>query len=332
MIRVEDLRQTADLLTLAGRDTHLRRVGASWYAGPCPFCGGRDRFVLKNTPDGWRWLCRHCTDGKYLDAIDYIQRREGVDFKEAIRRLDGGFSPLRDDDLPPFVQPKPKQPEQQDEQTTEHLFKVTLEAVERLHNPHSPLAALVRAYLDRRGILSQTRERALLGAAEVYDPKAGRKRPALAIPYLNSKLVVRGVKYRFCDSAENGLRYIAEKGSANGFYYLPDAIGRSDRLLVVEGEINLLSLVQVGPEVDLLSTGSQSLSGGMKQTLARLVGKYRKVWVWMDEPKAAAEVAALIRGTPIRSPQVDGEKLDANRMLVEGLLHEFVNRLIGGER
>ena len=43
----------ADMLALVGRDTQLRRVatthGGEW-AGPCPFCGGRDRFQAKPCP------------------------------------------------------------------------------------------------------------------------------------------------------------------------------------------------------------------------------------------------------------------------------------------
>ena len=46
MMITEAIRQV-DLLALIGRDVQLRRVastnGGEW-AGPCPFCGGHDRF------------------------------------------------------------------------------------------------------------------------------------------------------------------------------------------------------------------------------------------------------------------------------------------------
>ncbi len=79
-----------DLLELAGKDTTLRKTGAGWYAGACPFCGGNDRFVLKQTPDGWRWYCRFCGDDRYHTAIDYIMKRENLNFHGALDWVGGG--------------------------------------------------------------------------------------------------------------------------------------------------------------------------------------------------------------------------------------------------
>lgn len=326
----ETLKRTVDLYHLAGRDTHLKRVGAGWHSGPCPFCGGHDRFVLKRTADGWRWLCRHCTDGRYLDVIDYVQRRNRVGFKEAIRELGGNLttSPLRHEREQPEPQPEP-QP-QPDLQTIERMTRLAYQAANELDG-NSPLAAEVRAYLERRGIIEPTRQRALLGARQVYDPKAQRERPAVSIPYFNSRLDVRAVKYRFADVEPDGLRYVMEKGGTGGFYHFSECLGWFDRLIVCEGEINLLSLAQVLPELDLISTGSQSLSEAMRQTLSRLAGRYRRIWCWFDDPHKAAEVARLVRGVPVQSPQVDGEKWDANRLLQADLLHNFVSRLMGAK-
>ena len=58
-----DQARQADLVALAGHG--LRKHGA-YLTGPCPLCrGGHDRFVIK----GNKWLCRHCSEGKYLDPI-----------------------------------------------------------------------------------------------------------------------------------------------------------------------------------------------------------------------------------------------------------------------
>lgn len=330
MTEIDTIKKTTDLLALVERDTHLKKIGAGWYAGPCPFCGGRDRFTLKKTADGWRWLCRHCTDGKYQDAIDFIQRRDGVDFKTAVERLGGGKpSPLRIDDLPPLVQKPKPEPQEQDPQTVERLTKTAYEASRRIDG-NSPLAAQVRAYLHSRGFIEPTIQRALLGAAEVYDPKAGRKRPAASIPFFDTGLNIQTIKYRFADNEPDGLRYVMEKGSQAGFYYLPEHLGYCDTLLVLEGELNLLSAAQVKPELDLVSTGSQSLSETMRQDLSRLAAKYKKVWVWFDEPQKAQETALLVtKGIPVQSPVVDGRKMDANAILQTDQLHEFISRLMG---
>jgi DNA primase len=80
----------ADLLALIGTTTQLKRVAASEggeYAGPCPMCGGKDRFHVQ--PARGRWLCRRCT-GKWSDAIALHRALYHSTFEEAVRALCGG--------------------------------------------------------------------------------------------------------------------------------------------------------------------------------------------------------------------------------------------------
>lgn len=72
----KEVNQTFDLLGLVEQEVRLRKAG-NWYIGPCPFCGGQDRFNLKKGEKGWVWYCRRCGDGKYHTVIDYALRREG---------------------------------------------------------------------------------------------------------------------------------------------------------------------------------------------------------------------------------------------------------------
>lgn len=92
MADLQALNAGIDLLELVKRDTSLKHSGGNWWAGPCPKCGGRDRFVMVHKPDGWRWLCRGCGDGKYHSAIDYIMWHDNCDVRTAIdtaRQLSG---------------------------------------------------------------------------------------------------------------------------------------------------------------------------------------------------------------------------------------------------
>jgi DNA primase len=96
MIDVQSLKTQVNLLELASRATALRRVASSGggeWAGPCPFCGGRDRFhVQPYYPGGGRWLCRGCTQGAWQDAIAYGQRLyPGLGFQEVCQRLGEGL-------------------------------------------------------------------------------------------------------------------------------------------------------------------------------------------------------------------------------------------------
>jgi hypothetical protein len=93
------INQQVDLLALAGNHTELRRKansGGGEYAGPCPFCGGKDRFRVQ--PNMHRWLCRYCTNGKWQDVIAFAQRLwPGDDFPQVLERLGGKRTPATPD-------------------------------------------------------------------------------------------------------------------------------------------------------------------------------------------------------------------------------------------
>ena len=52
-----------NLVDLIGRDTTLRKVASTHggeYAGPCPWCGGEDRFRVWPYADRPGYWCRQC--------------------------------------------------------------------------------------------------------------------------------------------------------------------------------------------------------------------------------------------------------------------------------
>lgn len=63
----------------------LKRCGAE-LVGPCPVCGGRDRFAVHLRRNIWN--CRGCERGG--DPIDLVRHVEGVGFNEAVAALNGG--------------------------------------------------------------------------------------------------------------------------------------------------------------------------------------------------------------------------------------------------
>jgi phage/plasmid primase-like uncharacterized protein len=79
---------------LAPRDHHLRRCGGE-LIGPCPVCGGRDRFAIN--PKKAVWNCRNCRMGG--DVIDLVRHLDDCGFNDAIEQLTGersvGFDPVR---------------------------------------------------------------------------------------------------------------------------------------------------------------------------------------------------------------------------------------------
>lgn len=76
-----------NLLPLIERDTSLKKVastGGGEYHGPCPFCGGEDRFIVQpSAPNGGRWSCRQCSP-RWGDSIAYVMQRENITFSDAL--------------------------------------------------------------------------------------------------------------------------------------------------------------------------------------------------------------------------------------------------------
>ena len=78
----------ADLHELArALRVHLKRVGAGEYAGPCPPCGGRDRFAI-NTKKQHFELSRVRHQGQERDRSRLAIENGG--FADAVQKLTGG--------------------------------------------------------------------------------------------------------------------------------------------------------------------------------------------------------------------------------------------------
>jgi DNA primase len=75
----------ADILGVTERlGARLKKAGGEW-VGPCPRCGGRDRFSVN--PKKQLWNCRGCNIGG--DVIGLLQHTEGATFGEAVSALAG---------------------------------------------------------------------------------------------------------------------------------------------------------------------------------------------------------------------------------------------------
>ncbi len=82
LIDVECRGRWFDLLQSLGG---LSRIQLSGKHGPCPVCGGRDRFRWVQSEE--RWVCNHCTGGSLQDGVHFLQTLRGWDFKEVVAEL-----------------------------------------------------------------------------------------------------------------------------------------------------------------------------------------------------------------------------------------------------
>ncbi len=119
-----DLIQEAESLTTLKRKSSAGR--AEEYAGPCPVCGGHDRFVVQ----AQRWLCRHCTEGKWKSPIDLIMMTRNLPFKDACRMIEGE---------------KPMTPAERERIATERAERAARELEESIKRANEALEALRKA-------------------------------------------------------------------------------------------------------------------------------------------------------------------------------------------
>jgi hypothetical protein len=93
-----------DIVATAQRFTTLKRSGAE-YIGPCPVCGGKDRFGVNTKKQVWH--CRVC--GKGGNVIALVEHATGASFAAAVAELAGELGAHHDNVIrrPPPPPPDP---------------------------------------------------------------------------------------------------------------------------------------------------------------------------------------------------------------------------------
>lgn len=64
-------------ITIPKKDSH----------GPCPYCGGEDRFRFDDKYENGDWLCNVCTESKNRDGFDLIGKVTGLPFSQIIEEV-----------------------------------------------------------------------------------------------------------------------------------------------------------------------------------------------------------------------------------------------------
>ena len=257
MIDVDLLKANTGLLALAERDTTLRRVAGSEggeYAGACPFCGGRDRFRVQ--PAAHRWLCRHCTEGKWQDVIAYVMRREACDFRRACELLGAAETlPTRPTHIAP--QPTPAGPPESSPPLAEWQAK----ACEVMAACEGALWAVegqqARDWLHRRGLSDDTLRHWRIGYwpgdSHEWREIAGLRVPCgIVIPCE----VGGAIWYLKTRRATGDPKYIQAKGSRPALFGADTLRGRPGRSIAVlcEGEFDAMLLWQEAQDLAGVAT------------------------------------------------------------------------------
>lgn len=301
-----------------GTGVALRRVASTRggeYAGPCPGCGGRDRFRVWPEDKGGKgsFWCRQC--GKGGDDIQFMVEFMGYTFRQAFeavgRELPDAYvpfccKPVLNRQTPVFT---PRVFESPSDLWQERAVKLTEKAHEALLENPDELAWLARRGLDlqavrgfklgwlegEKGRPCRFRPRSAWGLEKILKTNGRQKAlwlpRGLVIPAYKQGKIYR-IRIRRPDKDlrdERDSRYVVVPGSGM------DAAGHNPHhraFVVVESELDeMLVCRRAGSLVGSVALGSSSSKPGadmyhrLKGALRVLValdfdGPGRKAWAW----------------------------------------------------
>ncbi|HXF68368.1 MAG TPA: DNA primase [Thermoflexus sp.] len=159
MSLIEEIKSRLDIVEIIGESVKLRRSGKN-YVGFCPFHHNVRTPAFVVFPDTQTWRCfGACNTGG--DIFQFIMRRDGLTFTEALRALANRAGiPL-----------EPKTPEAEARERERARLREALAAAALFYQHQlrqAPEAEPARAYLAARGLTPETIERFALG----YSPSA----------------------------------------------------------------------------------------------------------------------------------------------------------------
>lgn len=335
-----------DLITLAGQYTKLSRAsGTKEMMGPCPRCGGDDRFHVKTAG----FFCRQCKRMEdnhdiWYDQIDFVRWMDNCDFVTAVEKLTGTRPMTTAKQL---VAPTTKSVKPADHSHyTGWLEKAT--NIARAAHDTLLMDGDGAEYLESRGITSNTWLAFKLGFAPAvplpgtWDGKqhVQPRQPAIVIPWYRGGKIT-GIRYRFLTTHEytnlegkevkvktTSLHESDFTGVLYGGQALMGCAEQARTLVLCEGELNSISIWQIAApwNFDVLSLGSESAK--LTPAMIDYANKFERVIIWMDKADLVKQLMTSIGGSfGVDSLVIDNRKHDANAMLQTGQLGGFIASL-----
>jgi phage/plasmid primase-like uncharacterized protein len=314
LARAVEQAQNADILGVAERlGTKLRKAGDE-RIGPCPKCGGRDRFAVN--PGRRIFNCRGCQTGG--DVIDLVQHARELGFLEAVAFLAGEDIRVRPAQKPtpaaksetgPSHAPLPGRARQEKAAATADRSEDVNLAAEA--------AKALRIWRRREPIVEGNPAWRYLRAARGYDSQ---------IPATLGFLPARGgyapcmiAAFGAADEPEPGLVAIADEAvrAVHLTQLLPDGSDRTQKIIVGQGAMG--APIVLAPANDL---GGLAITEGIEDALSVHAATGLGAWAAGN----AGRMPALADTVPdhVECVSVFGDRDEAG----ERAAHELAARLV----
>lgn len=326
-VDIEALKETVDLVEFARQYTQIEQISYTGeFAGPCPMCGGDDRFHVKDN----RFYCRQCCP-RGGDVIDLVRLLYGLSFIEACRWLTSGTAVVPTKESATHTAPMDNEASPADWRSPafQESARRTLQATQSLLLSSNGTEG--QAYLRGRGLHEETWRTYKLGFGRRFHAVNHENRPAIFIPWLSPDgRTITAIQHRFIEAGlAKHARYSLKPGSLPLLFGL-HALRPAETLVIVEGEVNCMSLHQIG--VQALSVGSETNVGNtsVHTVLEAQLTPFEHILLWFDNLTYAKGLAKWITQVetfrkkkvfPIQAP------IDANEMLNRDVLARFITNL-----
>ncbi len=335
MDQVEEVKSKVDIVEIIGTRVNLKKAGRH-FKGLCPFHSEKSpSFIV--SPERQSYKCFGCQEGG--DVLTFLQKYEGYSFLEALESMAARVGVTLQSYRPTEADSRRKR--------ILEILSLSTEYYSYLLNKHES-GAVARDYLASRGIRNESIKKFNLGysptqwrsVSDFLIKKKGYKieeveaagliivsgegkyydrfRGRVMFPLRDHKGVVVGFSGRTLSKEVNEAKYINSPETSTyhksqmlyGLYENREAIRKEDKIVLVEGELDMIPSVQAGISYVVAIKGSAFTS-----EQAQIISRYsRNIYMSLDADSAGQEAikrAVAIAETldlSIRVVQIKGGK------------------------
>lgn len=263
-------------LSLIGLDPGaFRKVTPNEWHGPCPKCGGADRFAVHAVRQwpGWLWMCRVCSpEWAWADQLNDDLKRK-----------------LTDQEKREFAEERARMEAARRAEIDRRLKDFTAAEIYAAYNRR--MTDDNREWWRRRGISDRWQDYLKLGYTPDKPLGNGAHSPAYTIPYLRPGKEAVTMQYRLTDPPNPNDKYRFESGLPAAWYWVNYSVPMCDEAIICEGAIKAaVTAIRGGvrENVSVLAVPSKNSWAGIQQQ----VKDCGRVWIVLD-PDGTAEAHKL---------------------------------------